>query len=133
MTTRDDLWALFESERSYIEQAIELGEHFKEVRKAQSDKGIDWSRAKVLFKAIILDERDGGHRAADLEEKADMTSEYAEYMRGATIVNDKSFSSAGPSVGSGGESAAETGQALAAGSNNSDESEGIPPFLRRVV
>ena len=87
MISSHDLRTLFEAERPFIEQAIELAEHFAEVRKAQSEKGLDWARAKVLFKAMIQDENDGGHRVEDITRGADTTSEYA------TLMNKKNFSS----------------------------------------
>ena len=122
MSIRDDLRRLYEAEAPFIDQALDLAEHFAEVRKAAADKGIDWSRAKVLFKALRQDERDGGKRAAKLEGNADLLTEYAEHMRGATMVNNKNFSSAVSA-------AAPVGERPSIDLSADDLS--IPPFLRR--
>ncbi len=87
MISSRDLLKLYEAERPFIQQALDLAEHFAEVRKTQSEKGLDWARAKVLFKAMLQDEQDGGHRVEDITRRADTTSEYA------TLMNKKNFSS----------------------------------------
>lgn len=74
---------------------------------------------------------------ADIEEQDALIDEIiTEIERGtdrATRAPREKKSTERPVIAPSGEPAAETGQANAAGSNNSDESESIPPFLRRVV
>jgi hypothetical protein len=92
MTSSTDLKNIFAEARPIIERSLDDSELLAAIRDAAAAKGIDWSQAKALLKAQILDERDdsgSGKRVAKLIEKAEFASAYAAMLGLDAKMNEK--------------------------------------------
>lgn len=115
-----------------LEQQMDAAEILAELGKVCRDKGGDWSQLKALVKAKIRDARDEsgeGTHVANLVEKAEAASAYADLIGN---MNKKNFSDA-PDAGNPAPAPTAPQPRTNTISAPAAVHDGIPDFLRRAT
>lgn len=130
-STSEAIKELSAAARPLVEQQCDLVEQFTALRKAATEKGIDWGQLKGLLRAQILDARDesgSGKHVERIIEKADFAASYVDLLGLTPNMNKRNaVSLAGATLGPRtGKAAGEAETQPTASSADTDAASSLP-------